>query len=67
MPDDTGQMQVTRDDGWRRIEGDKAAPKTGSCWLADEHKRMSWESRDGVTYQPMPDAAPYWWRLTPAS
>jgi hypothetical protein len=59
-----GQIDVTSfDDGWRRIEGDKAAPQIGHCWLANETKRMAWESWSGVKYQPLSDEPPYWWKF----
>lgn len=57
------QIEVTHlDDGWRRIEGDRAAPRDGYCLLADERKTMAWESRTGVGYQPLADVVPYWWK-----
>jgi hypothetical protein len=51
------------DDGWRKIEGDKSAPESGHCWLADGDKRMCWESWHGAKYQPFSDTPPVWWKM----
>lgn len=59
-------IEVTsNDDGWRRIEGDPAAPKDGYCMLANERKTMAWESHSGVGYKLPSDEPAYWWK--PAS
>lgn len=56
-------LDTTFDDGWRKIEGDPAAPAAGYCRLANEQKNMAWESYHGVGYQPITDVEPYWWKL----
>lgn len=50
------------DDGWRKIADDPSAPKTGQCLLANEAKTMAWESYQGVSYQPLHDTPPVWWK-----
>lgn len=59
-----GQIQATGDSrGWRLIEGDPGAPADGHCWLANEQMNIAWESWSGVSYQPLSDTVPHYWKL----